>query len=416
MPRLSEHINLSDGLKLIPIPELITYAASLATARNYSQRRIRDYNERLNDLRRSAAEFGVDMLTEDFIAQHIEEGRERSTKHNRGSVQRKALLNFIATAINTTLVFTNVKCSADILNSRFRESLSAYEQHIRGSDKSADTVKSYLQTATKFLLFLEHKEKFILSELTAIDIRDFIAELGTRWSPRSMQIVPSHLKDYLRFEAAPVEAILFSSFRTPRKSKPVRAMSPDDVEALWRYVEGGDGDLRSKAIVAVLLATGMRPIDIVKLELGDVNWSNDSISFVQSKTGESMSIRLFPSVGSAIARYATGQRARGTGLKPIFLTKTAPYRELAPSICNHILKEAFNKVGVAYAPDGLHCPRAARRSLVSRMIAKGIPVQKAAASIGHVDEKSIDLYTELDVERMRSICLPIPTPMKGWCV
>jgi site-specific recombinase XerD len=80
------------------------------------------------------------------------------------------------------------------------------------------------------------------------------------------------------------------------------------------------------------------------------------------------------------------------------------------------MREAFDKVGVAYAPDGLHCPRAVRRSLVSRMIAKGIPVQKAAASIGHVDEKSVDLYTELDVESMRSICLPIPTPMKGWCV
>jgi len=43
-------------------------------------------------------------------------------------------------------------------------------------------------------------------------------------------------------------------------------------------------------------------------------------------------------------------------------------------------------------------------------------VQNAAASIGHVGEKSIDLYTELDVKRMKSVCLPIPAPMKGWCV
>ena len=52
-----------------------------------------------------------------------------------------------------------------------------------------------------------------------------------------------------------------------------------------------------------------------------------------------------------------------------------------------------------------------RCSLVSRMIAKGVPVQKVAAAIGHVDEKSVDLYAELDVKKMRSLCLPIPNPM-----
>ena len=67
-----------------------------------------------------------------------------------------------------------------------------------------------------------------------------------------------------------------------------------------------------------------------------------------------------------------------------------------------------------FRSDGLHCPRAVRRSLVSRMIAKGVPVQKAAAAIGHVDEKSVDLYTELDVKKMRYICLSIPNPMKEW--
>jgi len=48
------------------------------------------------------------------------------------------------------------------------------------------------------------------------------------------------------------------------------------------------------------------------------------------------------------------------------------------------------------------------------MVAKGVSVQKASAAIGHVDEKSVDLYTELDVKKMGSICLPIPNAMKGW--
>jgi len=208
--------------------------------------------------------------------------------------------------------------------------------------------------------------------------------------------------------------MIFSSFRTPRRDKPIRAMSSENVEALWKYVERDEGDLRSKAIISIMLATGMRPVDITKLELDDINWRNDSISFIQSKTGEGMNIKLFPVMGSAIIRYITEQRPKGTGLNFVFLTKRAPYRRLIPAVCNYILKAALKKTGNTFAGDGLHCPRAVRRSLVSRMIAKGVPVQKAAAAIGHVDEKSVDLYTELDVQKMRSICLPMPKPMKKW--
>jgi integrase len=158
----------------------------------------------------------------------------------------------------------------------------------------------------------------------------------------------------------------------------------------------------------------MRPVDITGLKLDDIDWNNNNIGFIQSKTGEGMNIELFPVMGSAIARYMTEERPGGTGMKVVFLTKRVPYRRLSPATCNYILKTALKKIGFTFVADGLHCPRAIRRSLVSRMIAKGVPVQKAAAAIGHVDEKSVDLYTELDAKKMRSLCLPIPNPMQEW--
>lgn len=336
------------------------------------------------------------------------------TQSTSSSVQRKALLNLIATAVDTAHIFVNENEADNIQIKSLRENLHSYEQHLRNQEKRHETIKSYLQVATKFLLYLDKIKKSNPTEVTVIDIREFITDLGSKWSPRSMRIVPSLLKTYLIFAEYPIDIVLFSSFRAPRKSKPVRAMSFENVEALWKYIDGDDGDLRSKAIVTILLATGMRPVDITKLKLDDINWDNDNISFIQSKTGEGMNVELFPVMGSAIVRYITEERPKGTGASLIFLTKTAPFRGLSPSVCDRILKVALEKIGVTFAADGLHCPRAVRRSLVSRMIERGVPVQKAAAAIGHVDEKSVDLYTELDVKRMRSICLPIPNAMKGW--
>jgi len=414
MPRLTDCINLSNELKRVPISDLIVKAKSLVQAKRCSQSRIWHYNERFNDLQYSAAAFNIEKLSVKFIAQYIEEGMQKSPKLAHSSVQRKALLNLLATAGNTTPVFTNEKDADKIQTKSFRENLNTYEQYLREQEKRKETIKSYLQMATKFLLYLDKTKRSNFSQVTAIDIREFITDLGEKWSPRSMQIVPSQLKTYLKFAGFPVDAILFSSFRTPRKSKLVRAMRIEDVEALWKYVKGDDGDLRSKAIVTILLATGMRPVDITELKLNDINWNNDSIGFIQSKTGECMNIELFPVMGSAIIRYITEERSKGTGSELVFLTKKTPYHGLTPSVCNYILKVALEKIGITFVADGLHCPRAVRRSLVSRMIAKGVPVQKAAAAIGHVDEKSVDLYTELDVKKMRSICLPIPNPMEKW--
>lgn len=414
MPRLTDCINLSNEIKRVPISDLIVKAKSLVKAKRYSQSTIWHYNERFNDLQYSAALFNTEKLSEKFIAQYIEEGKQKSSKLARSSVQRKALLNLIATAANTVHIFA-IKNKADNIQIKsFRKNLHSYEKHLRDQEKRNETIKSYLQVATKFLLYLDRIKKSNPTEVTVIDIREFITDLGSKWSPRSMRIVSSLLKTYLKFAEYPIDTVLFSSFRTPHKSKPVRAMSTENVDALWKYVKSDDGDLRTKAIVTILLATGMRPVDITGLKMEDIDWNNDNIGFVQSKTGEGMNIELFPVMGSAITRYMTEERPKGTGSKLIFLTKKAPYRGLTPSICSSILKVALEKIGVTFVADGLHCPRAVRRSLVSRMIAKGVPVQMAAAAIGHVDEKSVDLYTELDVEKMRSICLPIPYSMKEW--
>ena len=414
MARFSGRITLSNELKQLPISELVQKAKSLIQTKRYSQRRTHDYSARFNDLLKTSRQFDTENLSVEFVEHYIEEGRQRNPKHTCSSVQRKSLLNLIASSIDCNPVFSYEKEAEGIRNESLRNNLDIYEEHLRNQDKSKNTIISYLKTATNFLLYLDKSDRNDFTKVTATDVREFISELGTKWSSRSMRIVSSQLKTYLSFVEAPVDAILFTSFRAPRKSKPVQAMNNENIEALWKYVKGEDEDLRSKAVIALMLATGMRPVDIAGLKLDDINWNNDTIGFIQSKTGEYMNIKLFPAVGSAIVRYITEQRPKGTGARFIFLSQNAPNREISPSMCNRILENALGKMGIAYAPDGLHCPRAIRRSLVSRMISKGIPIQKAAASIGHVDEESVDLYTELDVKIMRSVCLPIPNSMKGW--
>jgi site-specific recombinase XerD len=413
MAHFADYINLSNKLTQLPITDLIVEAKSFIKTQGYSQSTIYGYNVQFNDLKRHTSLYNTERLSEEFIKSYIEEGKHRSRKHHRSSARRKGLLNLISKAIEISPVFNFEKCADKIRIIPHQESLNAYEQYLGEKEIRKTTIALYLNIAVEFLLYLEKTNQNIY-KVTALNVRDFVADLGTKLSQSSMKNVPTYLKAYLEFIEASVEAILFSSFRTPSMSKPVRAMSHESVEALWRYVKSDEEDFRSKSIIAILLATGMRPVDITELKLDDIDWKNDRISFIQSKTGESMNIKLFPVIGSAMTKYIIEQRPKGTGEKYIFLTKTPPYHKITSSVCNGILKNALKKSGIPYVADGLHCPRAVRRSLVSRMIAKGVPMQKAAATIGHIDDKSVNLYTELDAKKMRSICLPIPNPMKEW--
>jgi site-specific recombinase XerD len=415
MSKFSNRLILPDEMKDTPLVVLIGKARQLLNSRQYSRSTLWHYNERFRDLLACAAEFNADKLTDEFIRRYILGGAMVSPKLIRSSVQRKALLNVLATSIGTVRPFqpANIAESAE---EETREMLLAYWRHLALADMRESTIKSYVQVAAKLLIFLNRVGKKDPSAATPADIMAFVGDLGSVWSPRSMRIVPTPLKHYLAYAGCSEETSRFAGFRTPQKSKPVQAMGADVIESLWGYIESDVSDLRTKAMLSILLSTGMRPSDITEMKLDDIDWRAGKMSFVQKKTGESMTVELFPTVGSTIARYLTGERPKGTGLKYVFLTQQAPFRNLSAVSCNYALKTAMAKRGIEYIADGLHCPRAVRRSVVSRMVAKGVTMQKAAASLGHVGEASIGLYTELDTEKMRSLCLPVPGPMRGWLV
>jgi site-specific recombinase XerD len=215
MPRIGDSINLSGKLKQISIPDLILMAKALIEGRGYSQSTIWHYNEKFNDLQRNSALYGIEKLSEEFITAYVEDGKHKSPRLTGSNVQRKLLMNLFASAVHRCPVFIYEK-EADHVNFKpLCESLKIFEQHLREQGKSNDTIKSYLQTAAKFLLYLERTKVSSLQEVVANVIREFIVELGFKWSPRSMRIVPSHLKHYLSFMGVNTDAMIFSSLRTP---------------------------------------------------------------------------------------------------------------------------------------------------------------------------------------------------------
>ncbi|WP_147525420.1 tyrosine-type recombinase/integrase [Acetivibrio ethanolgignens] len=63
-------------------------------------------------------------------------------------------------------------------------------------------------------------------------------------------------------------------------------------------------------MVIVGLSCGIRTRDLIKLQLSDIDWDNETIQFKQRKTGNVVCLPLTERVGNALFRYITEERPK----------------------------------------------------------------------------------------------------------
>ncbi len=67
---------------------------------------------------------------------------------------------------------------------------------------------------------------------------------------------------------------------------------------------------RDAAITLLALSTGLRACDIVDLRLSDVDWRGQTISIVQRKTGNPLTVPLTELLTCRLANYVLRDRPR----------------------------------------------------------------------------------------------------------
>lgn len=151
------------------------------------------------------------------------------------------------------------------------------------------------------------------------------------------------------------------------------------------------------------------------IKLKDIDWVNDAISIIQSKTGKSFKIPLAVDVGNVLSSYILNERPK-TDNPYVFLRSLAPFRPLSGhSTCYAVVRKTFHQAGIRLGNErkGIHV---IRHSAASRMLSKGVPVTTISSMLGHSNKTSTDIYLMTDTESMRSCAIDlseIPMHCKG---
>ena len=136
---------------------------------------------------------------------------------------------------------------------------------------------------------------------------------------------------------------------------------------------------RDFAIILVAYCTGLRGADIVNIRLSDIDWRNQKLSVIQSKTHMPIICELNGATLNALADYVLNSRPE-CDIPEVFITSKAPYRKLDRHLSGMIDKYCRQAGVTKIAFRAFH---SIRRSFETVMVSKGVAIETASQMMGH---------------------------------
>ena len=194
-----------------------------------------------------------------------------------------------------------------------QELLDQWQHHLREHDRSAGTIKKYIQAVLRFLNWYEKEEQVSLqlSTLTPIALIGYRNELQheQRKSTSTVNLQVSALRawcgwlseqGYLAADPATHVKLVGGEASSSRKG-----LKSAQVNALLRQAQLSHDKERNYAIVQVLLQTGIRLSECAALTFADITFGERSglLRVLAGKGNKARSVPLNASAREAIAMY-----------------------------------------------------------------------------------------------------------------
>jgi site-specific recombinase XerD len=191
--------------------------------------------------------------------------------------------------------------------------ISAFMLHQRASSHSEHTVKHYRTTLNHFRAFLAESGTSNLQNVDATQLRQFIAHLQTRFRPKTVHGVVTDIKAFLNFlaEEGLITVNPFRRVAMPKLPKTILpAFENEDIKNLLAATVGKDQlSIRNRAMILVLLDSGVRLSELASIRVGDINAETGTFK-VMGKGSKERICRISPVTLKALSKYLAFRRGK----------------------------------------------------------------------------------------------------------
>lgn len=290
----------------------------------------------------------------------------------------------------------------------FERDLTLFTEHlvaVRGL--SRNTTAAYLSDLQEFREFLERSGLGSWREVDRDQVLDYLGEereKGMQTATLARRLVS--IKMFFRFLHE--EGMIPEDFTAVMDSPKLWRILPDflseeEVDALLAAYPNSTKfplEMRNRAILELLYASGLRVSEAAKLPLTGVDFDNELLRVV----GKGSKTRIVPVGKTALRtlrRYLAEVRPLLAEKNPlcgcVFLSRNG--RPLNREWIWNMVKTAAERAGIR---KNVH-PHTLRHSFASHLLAHGADLRVIQEMLGHADISTTEIYTHVDRSRLVAV-------------
>lgn len=274
-----------------------------------------------------------------------------------------------------------------------RGEVDRFEQYLREvKQASENTVQSYRRDLMQMITYLEEKEIREAAKVTKTSLHGYILHMEEQGkAATTISRMMAAMKAFFNYERmqACIRRNPAESLHAPKveKKAPV-VLSVDQVSALLAQPSGQTPkEIRDKAMLALLYATGIRVSELIGIQMEDINMN---IGFLVCRDGErERTIPFGRSAKAALEEYlehARNELLRGKGSDYFFVNCTGG--AMSRQGFWKIIKYYGEKAGI----EEDITPHTLRHSFAAHLIARGADMRAVQTILGHSDMATTQMY------------------------
>ena len=274
-----------------------------------------------------------------------------------------------------------------------RGEVDRFEQYLREvKQASENTVQSYRRDLMQMITYLEEKEIREAAKVTKTSLHGYILHMEEQGkAATTISRMMAAMKAFFNYECmqACIRRNPAESLHAPKveKKAPV-ILSVDQVSALLAQPSGQTPkEIRDKAMLALLYATGIRVSELIGIQMEDINMN---IGFLVCRDGERERTIPFGRSAKAVLEeyleHARNELLRGKGSDYFFVNCTGG--AMSRQGFWKIIKYYGEKAGI----EEDITPHTLRHSFAAHLIARGADMRAVQTILGHSDMATTQMY------------------------
>jgi integrase/recombinase XerC len=269
---------------------------------------------------------------------------------------------------------------------------------------SPHTVLSYQKDLEQFFTYSGFDDGSEESAVNVQHIREWMVHLmETGNTARTTNRKISALKRYFGYllkegiiSTNPAKRVL-----TPKMDKKLPVfVSEDHMDNLLEQVEFGEDYIgfRNRVLIETFYNTGMRLSELVNLQIGDVDFSQQTIKVLGKRNKERI-IPISPVFYEILQEYLAVRSKEFVGLKVEYLFLTSSGKKIYPRLVYRIVHRFLTMVTTVDKKS----PHVLRHTFATHMLNKGADLNAIKELLGHANLSATEVYTHNTFEKLKSV-------------